>query len=79
MASQPYTEIPCENVAPAPRRLAQDLFARHDPRFAWTVSELSHLLKEVVAQELAPFHFWLGGEIVFNAPPRPACLRHPAG
>ena len=69
MASQPYTEIPCENVAPAPRRLAQDLFARHDPRFAWTVSELSHLLKEVVAQELAPFHFWLGGEIVFNAPP----------
>ncbi|MGN0867262.1 MAG: exodeoxyribonuclease VII large subunit [Oligosphaeraceae bacterium] len=51
---------------PATPSLAHRLFARHDPKTVWTVSEISRLVKCVVQEEL-DFTFWICGELAFTS------------
>ena len=45
--------------------LAQTLFSRHNAQQAWTVEEVTELLRTLVVREL-PWDFWLCGELILN-------------
>lgn len=45
--------------------LAVQLFAKHDPRTVWTVTEVANYLTQVVHADF-PNYFWLCGELVLN-------------